>query len=62
MFKIGDKVIYDGIYRVRFEGPARDAHGRIDPVLAVVYEDGYHFFARYDMLSRPTPAIKGNAA
>lgn len=49
MYQQGDKLIYDNRYPVRFEG-------REDAILAVVSEDGCHFFARWDMLRRPIDA------
>jgi hypothetical protein len=47
MYTPGEVLIYDNIYPVRFEG-------RQDATLAIVSEDGGHFFARWSMLRRPT--------
>jgi hypothetical protein len=47
-YQAGETLIYDNIYPVRFEK-------RQDATLAVVSEDGGHFFARWDQLRRPTP-------
>jgi hypothetical protein len=44
-YQQGEKLIYDNTYPVLFEK-------RQDATLAVVSEDGCHFFARWDMLRR----------